>query len=217
MVLRTESHIISKNLVIERLGVLNTTDYIKNAFEIAETAHHNQKRETGDNYLEGHIYPIVISLLTKYSNQDILLDLVPVALLHDVLEDTDYPEDEMIKKVGLTITNEVKLLTKSPEENAHGASQDIKREMNKKYLKRVHKGNNIVKIIKLEDRLQNISCITEECFNINPEKYRRYLYETREEFIPIAKELKTSEINYAFLLEEQCKRVEQILNSKQIL
>ena len=208
-----ENVLVSRTSVINTLGDLITDNHISNALNIAEEAHKYQRRDNGNSYLEEHIYPMVIGLINRYSDEDILLDLIPVALLHDVLEDSNYTEEEMKNKVGLDITNEVKLLTKSPEENAHGASQDIKREMNKRYLKRVTKGNNIVKIIKIEDRLQNISCITKKCFGINPEKYTRYIYETREEFIPIAEELKDSKIDYPLLLEEQCKRVEEILNT----
>ncbi len=99
---------------------------IISALEIAQQAHKDQLRDNGTSYLEEHIYPIAISVLNRYKDDSKLDVLLCSALLHDVLEDSDYKESDMKKRVGDEITNIVKNLTKSEEENASGLSEDIK-------------------------------------------------------------------------------------------
>jgi len=184
---------------------------IISALEIAQTAHKDQLRDNGTSYLEEHIYPIAISVLNRYKDDSKLDVLLCSALLHDVLEDSDYKESDMKKRVGDEITNIVKNLTKSEEENASGLSEDIKMKMNGVYLKRVTNSNRETIIIKLEDRLQNLSCITQATHLLKPDKYKRYIIETELLFIPLTNNLETP-IDYKKLLIGEISRVRKLFN-----
>jgi len=190
---------------------LDSNQVIKSALDIAQTWHKDQLRDNDSSYLEEHIYPIAISVLNRYKNDEQVVTLVSSAILHDVLEDSDYKESDMRERVGDEITDIVKNLTKSKDENASGLPEDIKMKMNGIYLERVINSNRETIIIKLEDRLQNLSCITEKSHLIKPEKYKRYITETETLFIPIAHNLNTH-INYEKLLKEEIKRVKELFN-----
>lgn len=184
---------------------------IISALEIAQTAHKGQLRDNGSSYLEEHIYPIALSVLNRYKDDSKLDVLLCSGLLHDVLEDSDYKESDMRKRVGDEITDIVKNLTKSEEENASGLSEDIKMKMNGVYLKRVTNSNRETIIIKLEDRLQNLSCITQTTHLLKPDKYKRYIIETELLFIPLTLNLETH-IDYKKLLIREMVRVRKLFN-----
>ena len=188
---------------------LDSNPLIISALEIAQTGHKDQLRDNGGSYLEEHIYPIALSVLKRYTDDSKLETLLCCALLHDVLEDSDYKESDMRERVGNEITDIVKNLTKSEEENASGLSEDIKMEMNGRYLKRVINSNRETIIIKLEDRLQNLSCITKKSHLIKLEKYKRYIIETEKLFIPLTYKLEDS-LNYKQLLLDEIKRIEKL-------
>ena len=181
---------------------LENNSTIKSALEIAQKGHKDQLRDNGGSYLEQHIYPIALSIINRYKDSDNLVTLVSCALLHDVLEDTDIPESEMRKTMGDEITDIVKILTKSPEENAENQSQSIKMNMNEVYLNRVINSTQESIILKLEDRLQNLSCITNQTHLLKPEKYKRYIIETEKLFIPLSKKI-NNHIPYEKLLKQE--------------
>lgn len=190
---------------------LESNPVIQSALDIAQSAHKDQLRDNGSSYLEEHIYPIAISILNRYKGDKEIVTLLSSAILHDVLEDSDYKESDMRERVGDNITNIVKKLTKSEEENASGQSEDIKMKMNGIYLERVTNSNRETIIIKLEDRLQNLSCITEKSYLLKPEKYKRYIIETEKLFIPLTNKIET-DINYKQLLLDEIKRVEDLFS-----
>lgn len=202
-----------RDKLISTLKQISKDSYpvIQSALEIAESSHKDQLRDNGNSYLEEHIYPIAISVLNRYKDDSKLDVLLCSALLHDVLEDSDYKESDMRKRVGDEITNIVKNLTKSKEENASGLSEDIKMKMNGVYLKRVTNSNRETIIIKLEDRLQNLSCITQTTHLLKPDKYKRYIIETELLFIPLTNNLETP-IDYKKLLIGEISRVRKLFN-----
>ena len=65
-------------------GVFTNVDKVKSAYELAKTAHNNQKRKSGEDFI---LHPLNVA---SYLN-DIGMDDVTVisALLHDVVEDTN--------------------------------------------------------------------------------------------------------------------------------
>lgn len=188
---------------------LKNNSTIKSALGIAQRAHKDQLRDNGNSYLEEHVYPIALSIINRYKDSDNLVTLVSCALLHDVLEDSDTPESEMRKIMGDEITDIVKILTKSSEENAEGLSQSVKMDMNKVYLNRVMNFNQESIILKLEDRLQNLSCITEMSHLLKPDKYKRYIIETEKLFVPLARKI-NNHIPYEKLLKEETERVKKL-------
>lgn len=190
---------------------LDNNSTINSALEIAQRGHKDQLRDNGGSYLEEHIYPIALSIINRYKDSDNIVTLVSCALLHDVLEDSDIPESEIRKIMGDEITDIVKMLTKSPKENSEEMSQSQKMDMNSLYLNRVINSNQETIILKLEDRLQNLSCITNESHLLKPEKYKRYIVETENLFIPLTKKI-NNHIPYEKLLKKETERIKDLFD-----
>jgi len=65
-------------------------------------------------------------------------------------------------------------------------------------------------IVKLYDRLANINCIMEDNVVLKPDKYKRYVLEVRNLFIPLAKKYKFSKILTEY--EKEVDRIEKLFN-----
>ena len=123
---------------------------VRSAFDIAVDAHKDQRRKSGEAYI---FHPIAVA---KIVASEIGLDAVSIAaaLLHDVVEDTDYTLDDIERMFGETIARIVDGLTKI----AH-----LKKEMNisqqaenfRKMLLTLHDDVRVI-IIKIADRYHNM-------------------------------------------------------------
>ena len=71
------------------------TKLILKAYNFAKVKHADQKRLSGENYL---IHPLnVANILSEINLDD---ETICAALLHDVVEDTDVTQEELIKEFG---------------------------------------------------------------------------------------------------------------------
>ncbi len=123
---------------------------VRSAFDVAVDAHKNQRRKSGEAYI---FHPIAVA---KIVASEIGLDAVSIAaaLLHDVVEDTEYTLDDIERMFGETIARIVDGLTKI----AH-----LKKEMNisqqaenfRKMLLTLHDDVRVI-IIKIADRYHNM-------------------------------------------------------------
>ena len=123
---------------------------VRAAFDIAVDAHKDQRRKSGEAYI---FHPIAVA---KIVASEIGLDAVSIAaaLLHDVVEDTEYTLDDIERMFGETIARIVDGLTKI----AH-----LKKEMNisqqaenfRKMLLTLHDDVRVI-IIKIADRYHNM-------------------------------------------------------------
>ncbi|WP_297690828.1 RelA/SpoT family protein [uncultured Eudoraea sp.] len=123
---------------------------VRSAFDIAVDAHKNQRRKSGEAYI---FHPIAVA---KIVASEIGLDAVSIAaaLLHDVVEDTNYTLDDIERMFGETIARIVDGLTKI----AH-----LKKDMNisqqaenfRKMLLTLHDDVRVI-IIKIADRYHNM-------------------------------------------------------------
>ena len=123
---------------------------IRTAFEIAVDAHKGQRRKSGEAYI---FHPIAVA---KIVASEIGLDAVSIAsaLLHDVVEDTDYTLDDIDRMFGETVARIVDGLTKI----AH-----LKKDMNisqqaenfRKMLLTLNDDVRVI-IIKIADRYHNM-------------------------------------------------------------
>lgn len=104
------------------------------AFSVASKAHKGQKDKAGRAYI---LHPVNVALRTKGIKQK------TVALLHDIVEDTNITLDDL-KKLGFDneIVNAVAAITKKSGEKYEN------------YLKRV-KNNEIAKDVKIADLQHN--------------------------------------------------------------
>ncbi|CAM4222328.1 bifunctional (p)ppGpp synthetase/guanosine-3',5'-bis(diphosphate) 3'-pyrophosphohydrolase [Zobellia roscoffensis] len=123
---------------------------IRSAFEIAVDAHKSQRRKSGEAYI---FHPIAVA---KIVASEIGLDATSIAsaLLHDVVEDTEYTLDDIERMFGETVARIVDGLTKI----AHlkkDMSTSQQAENFRKMLLTLHDDVRVI-IIKIADRYHNM-------------------------------------------------------------
>src|SRR3989338_11489387 len=74
---------------------------IKSAYDLAWRAHRDQKRESGEPYIQ---HPLGVALMLTKMNLD--TETVAAAILHDVVEDTQYTLNDIEKNFGKTRSEE---------------------------------------------------------------------------------------------------------------
>ncbi len=126
---------------------------IRAAFDTAVHAHRNQRRKTGEPYI---FHPISVA---KIVAQEIGLDAVSIAaaLLHDVVEDTEYSLKELEKLFGSEVTKIVEGLTKISKLSKEQDSS-LQAENFRKLLLTLNDDVRVI-IIKIADRLHNMQTL----------------------------------------------------------
>ena len=163
-------------------------ELVHKAFDFANDAHRNVRRRSGEPYI---LHPIAVAQIVV---DDIGLGCksISAALLHDVVEDTDYTVEDIRQHFGSKIASLVDGLTKiknvlDTEEKTHGADiskQSLQAENFKRILLTMNDDVRVV-LIKLADRLHN--CRTIE--HMPEHKRDKILSETMFIFIPLAHRL----------------------------
>ncbi len=168
-------------------------EVVQKAFDFANEAHKNVRRRSGEPYI---LHPIAVA---KIVVNDIGLGYksIAAALLHDVVEDTDYTVDDIKHNFGDKIASLVDGLTKmknvldnqDKKSKDEGYSESMQAENFKRILLTLNDDVRVV-LIKLADRLHN--CRTIEFM---PEYKRdKILSETMFIFIPLAHRLGLYEV-----------------------
>lgn len=169
-------------------------DVVQKAFDFANEAHKNVRRRSGGPYI---IHPIEVAKIVV-SDIGLGYKSIAAALLHDVVEDTDYTVDDIRNLFGDKIASLVDGLTKiknvldnedRSKKLGDANSQSLQAENFKRILLTLNDDVRVV-LIKLADRLHN--CRTIEFM---PEYKRdKILSETMFIFIPLAHRLGLYEI-----------------------
>jgi len=141
-----------KELLKISYRTLNAEDkkLIRKAFDIAVDAHKEQRRKSGEAYI---FHPIAVAKIVAF---EIGLDAASIAaaLLHDVVEDTQYTVDDIERLFGSTIAKIVDGLTKiSAIEQERDVS--LQAENFRKMLLTLNDDVRVI-IIKIADRLHNM-------------------------------------------------------------
>ncbi len=169
-------------------------DVVQKAFDFANEAHKNVRRRSGDPYI---IHPIEVAKIVV-SDIGLGYKSIAAALLHDVVEDTDYTVDDIRNLFGDKIASLVDGLTKiknvlDNEDRSKKLNDSDTKSLQAENFKRILLTLNDdvrVVLIKLADRLHN--CRTIEYM---PEYKRdKILSETMFIFIPLAHRLGLYEI-----------------------
>ena len=158
-------------------------DVIQKAFEFANEAHKGVRRRSGEPYI---LHPIAVAKIVV-SNIGLGYKSIVAALLHDVVEDTDYTVDDLRNLFGDKVATLVEGLTKIKTvlDNEDKAQQKSMQAENFKRILLTLNDDVRVVLIKLADRLHN--CRTIEFM---PEHKRdKILSETMFVFIPLAHRL----------------------------
>ena len=181
------------------------------AFDFANEAHKGVRRRSGEPYI---IHPIAVA---KIVVQEIGLGYksIVAALLHDVVEDTDYTVEDMKRLFGEKVASLVDGLTKIKaaidSDPMSRTTNTLQAENFKRILLTLNDDVRVV-LIKLADRLHNVRTI-----GSMPEyKKDKILSETMYIFIPLAQRLglysMKSEMENIWLQEREPEAFQSIKN-----
>lgn len=156
------------------------SELIKKAYIFARDAHKGQKRASGEDYI---IHPVAVA--------EILLDIkadeesVIAALLHDVVEDTQYNLSSIEKKFGKSVALLVDGMSNfSKASFSSEITLDRKIESLRKWFQVMEKDVRVA-VIRLADRLHNMQTIS---FH-DKVKQERIAKETLDLYVKIAEKL----------------------------
>ena len=144
------------------------SERVRRALEFATLKHDGQKRIGGSDYIS---HPIAVCEMVKSKGYG--EDYQITALFHDLLEDTNATEKEILSLGSPEILTAVKLLTKQK-------GYDMQ-----EYIAAI-KNNEIAFVVKGADRLHNLECalVTDVEFK------RKYILETVDWYLGFSPEIK---------------------------
>ena len=149
---------------------------IRLAFNTSVDAHKNQRRRSGEPYV---FHPIAVAKIVA-SKIGLDATCIASALLHDVIEDTDYTESKIQKLFGRTISRIVMGLTKISKLKKE-TDVSLQAENFRKMLLTLNDDVRVI-LIKIADRLHNMQTL--EAMPI--EKQIKIASETLYIYAPIA-------------------------------
>jgi GTP diphosphokinase / guanosine-3',5'-bis(diphosphate) 3'-diphosphatase len=151
---------------------------VRRAYEIAAERHRAQLRKSGEPYLM-HLLEVAHILA------DMRLDATTLtaALLHDVIEDTEFPVSRITERFGAEVAHLVEGVTKIGRLNMMAPEARQAENVRKMVLAMVHDVR--VVLVKLADRLHNMRTLE----YLDPKKQQRISRETLDIYAPIAHRL----------------------------
>lgn len=147
--IQTEYDSLVNNLL--RCNKPGDRELIDKAFRIANEAHWNMRRKSGEPYI---IHPISVA---KIVNQEIGLGArsIAVALLHDIVEDTEYSLEDIEREFDPKIASLIDGLTKISGTYNKENSSSLQAENFRKMLMTLSDDLRVI-LIKIADRLHNM-------------------------------------------------------------
>src|SRR6266571_4487596 len=151
---------------------------LRRAYEIAMERHHDQFRSSGDPYVS-HLLEVAHILA------DMRLDVTTLtaAILHDAIEDTEYPVSRIEERFGPEVAHLVESVTKIARLNI-SAPETRQAENVRKMLLAMVTDVRVV-LIKLADRLHNMRTLE----HLKPERQEAIARETMDIYAPLAHRL----------------------------
>ena len=152
---------------------------VDKAFELANEAHGDQKRKSGEPYI---IHPLAVATIL-FDELGMDMPSVAAALLHDVVEDTHYEISDIKEMFGDEIAQLVDGVTKINRVNI-SSREEQQAETLRKMLIAMSQDIRVI-IIKLSDRVHNMRTLE----YVPDAKRRMTARETLEIYAPIAHRL----------------------------
>lgn len=171
---------------------------IERAYELAKLAHQGVARRSGEPYIQ---HPLEVALLLADMRID--ADGIAAALLHDVVEDTNYSVDDIREQFGAAVASIVDGVTKfnalvpAAPKSGDAAIDEEQRVQQARELKRRQRSETVRKmmlamaedprvvVLKLADRLHNMRTLGV----MNPAQQESKARETSEIYAPLARRL----------------------------
>jgi guanosine-3',5'-bis(diphosphate) 3'-pyrophosphohydrolase len=183
---------------------------ITKAFELSMEAHKNDLRASGEPYFT-HPYEVAMVVAEEFPLDDIT---VVSALLHDVIEDTDFDFDLISREFGKEIAEIVDGVTKIS--GIFRGHEITKAENYRKLLLSMVKDVRVI-LVKFADRLHNMRTLE----FVSPDKQRRIAQETLEIYAPFAHRFglgkvkwELEDLSFKYLNREAYEELVQKLKAK---
>lgn len=141
-------------------------DKVVNAYNFAKNAHEGVMRKNCD--LPYFVHPKMVARIVESVGGD--EDMVAAALLHDVVEDTEYTEDHIRNAFGNRVADLVMEVTNMPV-------RDDRSRFESRVDYMAHKMATIsadALVIKLADRLNNVAYLDVDATNVEAMRFARY-------------------------------------------
>ncbi len=157
---------------------VNDIELIRRAFDLAKDSHKGVKRKSGEPYI---VHPLAVA---KIVTSEIGLGAISIAcaLLHDVVEDTDYTLDDIRHLFGDKIASIIDGLTKIA--GVFDNRSSLQAENFRKMLLTMSDDVRVI-LIKLADRLHNMRTLD----SMSPNKQLKIAGETVYLYAPLAHRL----------------------------
>ncbi|MDD5760800.1 MAG: RelA/SpoT family protein [Candidatus Pacebacteria bacterium] len=205
-----------KKKIIENLnGSLSEeeTALLEKAFDFAEQSHSEQKRQSGEPYIN---HPLRVAL--TISQMKLGINAIIAGILHDVVEDCNVPISKIRTEFNEEVAFLVNGLTKVNKIQYKGQKEDniAEKENYRNMILAMAKDLRII-IIKLADRLDNMKTL----WSLDPKVQTKKALETLEILAPLAYRLGMTDIGsqledlaFPYVFPEEYKLTRKILGKR---
>jgi len=153
------------------------------AYNLAKEAHEGQMRKSGEPYI---VHPVVVAGILADLEMD--RETIAAGILHDIIEDTDYTYDDLVRLFSEEVANLVNGVTKLKElaaqrhESGGESSREEEQAENFRKMFLAMASDIRVIIIKIADRLHNLRTLGA----MPPHKQQRIAQESLDIYAPLA-------------------------------
>ena len=159
-------------------------EMIQKAYNLAKSAHKDQKRRSGEPYLT---HPVCVAIILAQLEMD--KETIVGGLLHDVVEDTEYTTEQIKEEFSEEVAILVDGVTKLTQLNYSADKVEVQAENLRKMFLAMASDIRVI-IIKLADRLHNMRTMQ----FMPPEKQKEKSRETMDIYAPLADRLGISKV-----------------------
>jgi GTP diphosphokinase / guanosine-3',5'-bis(diphosphate) 3'-diphosphatase len=196
---------------VERYHPNEDLEMLRRAYMFSAKEHHGQVRRSGEPYLS---HPLAVASILAEMKLDAVC--VTVGLLHDIVEDTSTPLEQIEAQFGRDVANIVNGLTKINQFQFYSKEEQQAENFRKMFLAMID--DIRVVLVKLADRLHNMRTLQ----YLPPDKRHRIALETMEIYAPIAHRLgmgkvrgELEDLAFNYLEPEAYEEIKQQIEGRQ--